>query len=96
MKCLKPSITTLDTRRAAPVATERIRGWKLQQIRERIALRAEYICQKCRRVTGLKDGELDHITPLHMGGADNDENLQWLCIPCHAEKSAEEENGRVR
>lgn len=92
MKCLKPKINTLDTRRAASAATERIRGYQLVGIRQRISLRDEYVCQKCGRVTA--QGQVDHITPLHLGGAESDENRQWLCIPCHDLKSAEEEKGR--
>ena len=35
---LKPNIATIDTRRGAPVAVERIRGGRLRKIRERIIL----------------------------------------------------------
>lgn len=92
IKCLKPNISTLDTRRAAPVATERIRGDMLRIIRERIGLRDEYTCQECGHVTAA--GQVDHITPLHLGGNESDENRQWLCVPCHKKKSASEEKGR--
>ena len=34
--------------------------------------------------------DLDHITPLCDGGDDELENLQPLCLPCHAEKCASE------
>lgn len=34
--------------------------------------------------------ELDHIVPLFKGGADDDSNLQGLCSPCHAAKTAED------
>lgn len=34
---------------------------------------------------------LDHITPIHQGGTDEDENLQILCIePCHLKKTKSE------
>jgi 5-methylcytosine-specific restriction endonuclease McrA len=78
VKCLRPNVNTLDMRRTAPVATERIRGSKLRIIRERIGLRDEYTCQVCRRVTGPQDGQVDHKTPLHLGGAESNENRQWL------------------
>jgi hypothetical protein len=32
---LKPNISTIDTRRGAPVAVERIRGGRLRKIREK-------------------------------------------------------------
>lgn len=34
--------------------------------------------------------ELDHIKPLHKGGADTDDNRQGLCKECHTEKSKTE------
>lgn len=46
---LKPNIATIDTRRGAPVAVERIRGGRLRKIRERIMLRDGYVCQVCGR-----------------------------------------------
>lgn len=34
--------------------------------------------------------ECVHIVPKSQGGEDNMENLQSLCVPCHAKKTAEE------
>ena len=34
--------------------------------------------------------ELDHIVPLFKGGKDEIANVQLLCHPCHAEKTAAE------
>jgi len=43
--------------------------------------------------------ELDHKTPLYLGGADSDENCQLLCVEigadgrkagCHIDKTAED------
>lgn len=90
-KTLKPKIGTLDTSRGAPII-QRITGRKLQQIRERIFLRDEGVCQHCKKFT--INFEIDHITPLHLGGAESDENRQLLCIPCQNEKSKQE--GRDR
>lgn len=73
---LKPRIATIDTRRGGPVAVERIRGYELTKIRKRIGLRDLYSCADCGRVT--VDGEVDHVVPLHLGGAESDENRQWL------------------
>ena len=37
---------------------------------------------------------VDHVVPLASGGSNDDKNLQILCIPCHATKSAREvDNG---
>lgn len=89
---LQPTVTTLDTRQGSPVAVKRITGWQLVKIRKRIGPRDDYTCQICGRVTIR--GEVDHIIPLHMGGAESDSNRQWLCKECHATKSEQEERGR--
>ena len=49
-------------------------------------------CRSCGKAGRL---ELDHIEPLHSGGAEMDEsNLQALCRKCHFKKSVEERTGR--
>jgi len=88
---LKPAVQTIDMRQGS-AAVQRIRGHELTKIRERILLRDEYTCRRCGRVS--RDLEIDHITPLHMGGAESDENRQSLCPECHEKKTAEEEKGR--
>lgn len=40
--------------------------------------------------------EVDHIVPLHLGGSNEPENLQLLCIKCHKEKTIAERCARVR
>lgn len=32
--------------------------------------------------------EVDHVVPLSKGGADDDDNRQGLCVPCHQAKTA--------
>lgn len=53
---------------------------------------------RAMRERGFKPGqsfwELDHIVPLIDGGSHDDENLQTLCTPCHAKKTAAEARGR--
>lgn len=93
LSTLKPKVQTLDTRRGSTVATERIRGWELTKVRARIGLRDNYSCRVCGRVT--VKGHVDHIVPLHKGGAESDENRQWLCVECHEVKSEREERERV-
>jgi len=73
---IERKVATLDTRRGAPVAVERIRGGRLDRIRQRIMLRDNYTCRMCGRVTA--HGEVDHIVPLAVGGGNNEENLQYL------------------
>ena len=94
---LKPRIATLDTRRGAPIAVERIVGRELQRIRERIALRDGYICQICGRAAGPRQGVVDHRVPLYAGGQETDGNRQWIHDePCHRLKSEREEKERGR
>ena len=54
----------------------------------RIKAAAHYTCACCGRITD--ELEADHIVPLYLGGADDESNLQALCIECHATKSARE------
>ena len=89
---LKPRIATIDTRVGSSAAVERIRGWKLTKIRDRILLRDEYTCRGCGRVSSSL--EVDHVVPLHLGGAESDENRGSLCHECHEIKTAQEERGR--
>lgn len=89
---LKGRIITIDTSKAAPIAVQRIRGWKLTKIRQRILLRDCYTCMQCGRVS--VDLQVDHIEPLHTGGADSDANRQAICVDCHNAKSEREEKGR--
>ncbi len=78
----------IDIRVGSKPGTERITGWQLVKIRKRIMLRDGYRCQVCGRVT--VDGEVDHKTPLHLGGAESDANRTYLCKACHAKKTEEE------
>lgn len=74
------------------VATERIRGRKLDRIRKRILLRDGYTCQMCGRVSSRL--EVDHRVPLHLGGSESDENRWSLCLQCHQAKTEQEEKDR--
>lgn len=62
------------------------RAWA--RIRRRIVERDGYQCRKCGRPSRL---EVDHVMPLHRGGAElDDDNLQTLCVACHLEMTAVE------
>jgi len=93
LSTIKPRIATIDTRRGAPVAVQRIRGGRLDKIRQRIMLRDGYTCQVCGRVS--VDLIVDHIQPLHLGGQETDTNRQAICPePCHRLKNEQEEKER--
>jgi len=47
-------------------------------------------CQQCGIKIGLKQWEADHIIRLKDGGENRESNLQVLCVPCHREKTGQE------
>ena len=68
--------------------TERIRGRILQRLRGRI-MQDQPLCKMCEDKGFVTPGaEMDHIQPLFMGGSNDDDNLQMLCVECHRKKSA--------
>jgi len=92
LKSIERKVNSANLCVGSPIAVERIRGGRLTKIRERIAIRDEYTCQMCGRVT--VNGEVDHKVPLHLGGQETDANRWWLCPGCHAAKSEREEGRR--
>jgi 5-methylcytosine-specific restriction protein A len=59
--------------------------------RDQIMQRDFGICQACKRIGRIHPAsEIDHITPLHLGGTDEQSNLQALCYKCHEAKSKAE------
>ena len=91
LQSIERKVTTIETKRGCN-AVQRVVGRKLQRIRDRILLRDEYTCRKCGRVT--VDLVVDHIMPLHLGGAESDINRQCLCKQCHDIKSEAESISR--
>ena len=75
-------------------AAMRLRGRALQRRNNRIRIRDSYTCQACNRVT--EQGEVDHLVPLSKGGADDDSNCRWTCVPCHTAKSRAEAGGKAK
>lgn len=62
-----------------------------QAVRDRVASRAGYVCQKCG---GDQSCEVDHIIPWVISHDDSETNLQLLCLPCNRRKGAKVEAGR--
>ena len=57
-------------------------------------LRIEPLCRHCGASGIIKAAtDVDHITPLSQGGADDDSNYQSLCHECHSCKTAREDGG---
>jgi 5-methylcytosine-specific restriction enzyme A len=67
---------------------ERQRGRKWM-VRQRRQLRLQPLCAACKALGVVTVAEeVDHVVALANGGSDEDSNLQSLCAPCHAEKTA--------
>lgn len=91
---LKPRLATLAPRLATSgPQTTRIRGRKLQRIRDRY-LSAHPLCERCREQGRLTVAvEVDHRHALINGGVEDefdDANRCALCVACHAEKTTED------
>ena len=78
------------------MATERIRGRRLQERRLRV-WSANPHCAMCGKLVPYPAGfELDHMVSLDAKGDDTDENCQVLCIDvggkvgCHRKKTAQD------
>ena len=57
-------------------------------VRAEVLRRDGWTCRACKRRTAT---EVDHVVPLHLGGAALDpNNLQAICRGCHAAKTASE------
>ena len=69
------------------IATKRIRGRKLEQIR--LAHFAKHpLCVDCLKKNIYRLAtELDHIVPLYKGGEETESNRQGLCEDCHKAKT---------
>jgi 5-methylcytosine-specific restriction protein A len=92
LRSLQPRVRNIPLSPVMPETTadRRLRGRALQARNARIALRDMYTCRACGRVTDKREGEVDHRTPLALGGSDHVSNLQWLCIECHRQKTQRE------
>lgn len=96
---LKPRLATLNTTRIKTLEEanpERLRGRAAVERRARY-LRLNPLCKACDeqgRITAATTP--DHIEPLWRGGKDDESNLQPLCDPCHAAKTAREATERFK
>lgn len=97
LKTIRPRVRPLDAAIAAPSTTKRIRGNTRKAVIRRMDRDTPRMCAECYRHGLVRIGsELDHIAPLWKGGSNDPRNLQWLCAPCHAEKTAREATERGR
>ena len=91
----KLQVSELPKQSARPepkqVVTRKLAGRTRTTKRDALWAAAGGKCQSCdRAVFGKGEVHLDHIVPLSQGGTDDDDNLQILCVPCHEDKTKEE------
>jgi 5-methylcytosine-specific restriction endonuclease McrA len=81
-----------DTRRArCEDCTRKPSGRISRSSSARRAFRELHPCPATGRSSGACPGyEIDHVRPLHQGGADTPDNMQWLTHEAHAAKTARE------
>ncbi|SDK67682.1 5-methylcytosine-specific restriction enzyme A [Pseudomonas delhiensis] len=93
LRTLKPRLQEFKGRevRSLPTPSEkRTTGRKRQEMRLRVWTKAMAFCAGCGRTCDYDSWHMDHVIPLWKGGDDLESNMQVLCIPCHADKTAKE------
>lgn len=67
------------------------------RVRLRVLEKAGGRCEACTRKVGpALPFEIDHRIRLADGGKHSEDNLQILCIECHAQKSGEEKTAKAK
>lgn len=96
LQMLKPRLSVHKATRLAPAQpVERVTGNSLYALMKRFERDSPRVCAECvRQGTASFGAELDHIHPLHLGGTNDNSNLQWLCRTHHAEKTEREAKAR--
>ena len=91
------AINTDKVKMAQKPELERPRGNSLYALMRTFSYNNPRICAECKRQGYVSFGdEFDHIIPLHKGGDNQLSNFQWLCTSCHADKTAKENNQRLK
>jgi 5-methylcytosine-specific restriction protein A len=63
--------------------------------KRQVGARQGWACAACG-ATLEASFHVDHVRPLWDGGADDLDNAQALCVPCHNQKTIEEEMTRLQ
>ena len=99
VKMVRPRVQELKPRARPATVKELVRPAGSTWMRRRAAVleAAHGLCALCQAQGRLTlAAEVDHIHELADGGADTDDNLQALCIPCHRAKSLASRSARSR
>ena len=62
--------------------------------KKRVAARQAWRCALCDDLLD-ETYEVDHVVPLHLGGADHTDNCRALCCGCHRRVTVAQEADRV-
>jgi 5-methylcytosine-specific restriction protein A len=100
LQTLRPRLSAQPVERTArvmqPPGTARMTSRPWARLRAKV-LMSNPLCVKCAAAGRVQAAhEVDHIVPLHSGGTHDRSNLQPLCRPCHADKTATEAGSRAR
>ena len=60
-----------------------------ESVLKNVGANAKWRCQGCDELLQATF-QLDHVKPIHLGGEDTIDNLQPLCVVCHAKKTQQE------
>lgn len=86
----KPETVRVTPKKPRSTPTFLLKRKQNKELRLRVLIRDEYVCQCCKQPYPEYNLECDHIIPLSKGGEDTDSNCQTLCVRCHAEKTKSE------
>lgn len=62
----------------------------LESVKKRVAAAGLWRCQDCKSLLP-PTYQIDHITPVALGGTNDEANLQALCPNCHSAKTQREQ-----
>ena len=86
---LKPRVPLVPIGRSvASLVAPRLRG------RAAVERNRRFLAEHPFCACGARAIEVDHKTPLHLGGLDDESNLQGLCHDCHVVKTSAEATAR--
>ena len=66
-------------------------GGAAQRLRRKINTQGGSPCNRCGSWHPAPNIVIDHVHPIGNGGTDQDDNIQPLCLPCHRQKTRQEQ-----